>query len=183
MAVTAADSRAAALAALVAVAVGAEPFDLADERRVLYHAAAVVASNYLVTLASIAEDLFARAGLPVDSALPAFLPLMQGALDNMRAHGTVAALTGPLSRGDVATVAAHLDALVRQAPDDLAIYGALGRATLPLLRARGELSAATIGALDHLLVSTTGTSHDRDLPADHQAHDCERPAREEVPVP
>ena len=87
VAVTAADPQAAALADLVAGAVGAEPFALADEDRVLYHAAAVVAGNYLVTLASVAEDLFARAGLPPARALPALLPLMQGALDNMQCSG------------------------------------------------------------------------------------------------
>lgn len=159
VAVTTDDPRAAAFAAVVAGAVGARPFVLADEHRALYHAAAVVASNYLVTLASVAESLFERAGLPAGGALPAFLPLMRGALHNMEAQGTVAALTGPLSRGDVGTVAAHLEALAREAPETVDFYRALGHATLPLLRARADVPIATIDRLDDLLESMSVRSH------------------------
>lgn len=190
VAVTTDDPRAAALAALVAAAIGAEPFTLADDDRALYHAAAVAASNYLVTLAFVAEGLFGLAGLPAGRALPALLPLMQGAVDNLRAQGTVAALTGPLSRGDGGTVAAHLDALARDAPEDAEVYRALGRATLPLLRARRELSAAAIDALDDLLSAPTADQRDHghghqpghDHDHDHQ-HEPDRPDREEVSVP
>jgi Domain of unknown function (DUF2520) len=138
----------------------------------------------------VAEGLFGRAGLPAGRALPALLPLMQGAVDNLRAQGTVAALTGPLSRGDGGTVAAHLDALARDAPEHAEVYRALGRATLPLLRARRELSAAAIDALDDLLSAPTADQRDHDhghQPGhdhdhDHQ-HEADRPDREEVSVP
>ena len=160
---------------------GAEPFTLADEHRVLYHAAAVVASNYLVTLASVAEDLFERAGLPAGGALPAFLPLMRGALDNLQAQGTVAALTGPLSRGDVGTVAAHLDALGREAPGDRRVLPGAGPRHPARCCARGQsCPPRTIDRLDDLLASTAAD------PTNARASSPRTTAPsgpEEVPVP
>jgi predicted short-subunit dehydrogenase-like oxidoreductase (DUF2520 family) len=93
-----------------------------------YHAAAVIASNYLVVIAAAAEQLMADAGLEPDSARQGIATLMEGTVTNVRAAGQ-SALTGPIARGDVATVRAHLAVL----PADLAdLYRALGRATLGL---------------------------------------------------
>jgi secondary thiamine-phosphate synthase enzyme len=127
---------------------GGTPFVLQEEHRALYHAAAIVASNYLVTLEHAAERLFQAAGVPSEHALSAFMPLVRGTVDNLEAQGTLAALTGPLSRGDLKTITAHLRALSTQAPDLLDLYRVMGAETLALVRARGELPAGTIDELE-----------------------------------
>jgi predicted short-subunit dehydrogenase-like oxidoreductase (DUF2520 family) len=137
----------------IARAMGATACRLSEEHRVLYHAAATIAANYLVTLAHVAENLLGGAGFPPGMALPALLPLMRGALDNLATQGSVAALTGPLSRGDTGTVAAHLSALSRDFPAVSALYRELGLATLDIVRDRHEIAPATIDRLAHQLTS------------------------------
>jgi predicted short-subunit dehydrogenase-like oxidoreductase (DUF2520 family) len=113
------------LGAGLARAVGMTPFALADEAKPVYHAASVIASNYLVTLTHAAVSLLGRAGLEREAALTALAPLQHRSVD-------VAGLppTGPIARGDAATVAAHLQAV---GPELEPIYRVLGRATLPLV--------------------------------------------------
>ena len=89
-----------------------------DGDRAAYHAAAAVASNHLVALLGQVERLADAVGVPLE----AFLDLAAGSLDNVRAVGPAAALTGPAARGDEATIAAHLATL---APDERATYEAL----------------------------------------------------------
>jgi predicted short-subunit dehydrogenase-like oxidoreductase (DUF2520 family) len=115
--------------------------------RVTYHAAAVLASNALVTLAAAAARTLAAAGVPPDEALPALLPLMRGTLDNLEHLGIPAALTGPIARGDVDTVRMHL---ARLSEGDRALYSALGRETLAIARAAG-LEPARADELARLL--------------------------------
>ncbi len=98
---------------------GLEPFELADERRPVYHAAAAIASNYLVTLYRVASDLFGVAGAPPES----LVPLMRRTIENDFE------LTGPISRGDWETVRAHREALAAERPDLLAFYDALAEVT------------------------------------------------------
>jgi predicted short-subunit dehydrogenase-like oxidoreductase (DUF2520 family) len=135
----------------LASALGARAFLLADEKRVIYHAAACVASNYLVTLESCAQRLFVEAGMPEDEALVLFLPLVRAALDNLANQGPLDALTGPLSRGDVTTISDHLEALSHSSPDLEAVYRSMGMATLDLVRARGDVDESTVSKLAALL--------------------------------
>lgn len=137
----------------IARAVGASPLRLAEEHRVLYHTAATMASNYLVTLAHVAENLLCAAGVPREDALPALLPLMRRAVDNLATQGSVLALTGPLSRGDTATVAAHLSVLAHDFPATFVLYRELGLATIDIVRDRQEIAAETIDRLAHQLAS------------------------------
>jgi predicted short-subunit dehydrogenase-like oxidoreductase (DUF2520 family) len=141
----------------MAKAVGAVAFRLGEEHRVLYHTAATMASNYLVTLAHVAENLLYAAGLPREVALPALLPLMRGAVDNLADRGSVAALTGPLSRGDAETVAGHLSALARSFPTISMLYRELGLATLDIVRDRHEVAPEAIDRLAHQLTSDPAT--------------------------
>ena len=106
---------------------GGTPTWVPEEMRTLYHAGLAHGANHLVTLVSEAMDLLAAAGSTDPAAI--LRPLLQAALDNALASGD-AALTGPIVRGDVQTVAAHLDDLVANAPDTLPTYVALARATL-----------------------------------------------------
>ena len=98
---------------------GLRPFLLADADRAAYHAGAAIASNYLVTLYRSAARLFESAGAPPE----ALVPLMRRTIDNGFQ------LTGPIARGDAATIEAHLDAIRRQAPDLEPMYRALAAAT------------------------------------------------------
>lgn len=153
------DDPALTLGFAVARALGARPFLLPDEKRGLYHAAATLACNYLVTLEHVAERLFVQAGLPPEEALSLFMPLVRATLDNIATQGTVASLTGPLSRGDLDTISRHLSALESHAPDLLAVYQALGLATLSILQHRNELAPSVISALGTLLKQPRAKPH------------------------
>jgi predicted short-subunit dehydrogenase-like oxidoreductase (DUF2520 family) len=158
------DSPAATLGFALAQLLGGRPFLLPDDKRTLYHAAATFACNYLVTLEHHAQQLFAKAGLPEEDSLSLFLPLVRATLDNVAAQGTVAALTGPLSRGDVGTIANHLAALAVDAPHLLPVYRALGLATLDLVRARGEVGPEVIAELAALLAPRSSPGAQLDEP-------------------
>lgn len=116
----------------VARDLGARPVRLDGVDRAKYHAAAVFGSNHLVALVAAASEAWAAAGLPPVDALPALLPLLRGALENVASAPDLAtALTGPVARGDVSTVRAHLEAL-GDTPELLALYRQLSRALLDL---------------------------------------------------
>ncbi len=84
-------------------AIGARMVPIHADCKVIYHAAAVFASNYLVTLLDVALQAYAKSGVPQDVALRMMEPLVRGTLDNVFNVGTVNALTGPIARGDMAT--------------------------------------------------------------------------------
>jgi predicted short-subunit dehydrogenase-like oxidoreductase (DUF2520 family) len=98
---------------------GLRPFDIRDESRAVYHAGAAMASNFLVTLYRAAARLLESAGAPPE----ALLPLMRRTIDNGFE------LTGPIARGDVATVDAHIAAIHQAAPDLEALYRAMAQVT------------------------------------------------------
>ena len=110
--------QAGAAAGAVVAALGGRSFAVPEEERARYHAAAAIAANHLVALLAQAERVGAAAGVPPE----ALVDLARGALDNAARLGPGPALTGPVARGDWATVAAHLQAL---APEDLPAYRAL----------------------------------------------------------
>jgi predicted short-subunit dehydrogenase-like oxidoreductase (DUF2520 family) len=134
--------------ALVA-AVGGKPLELHGPQMAAYHAAAAVASNYLVVLLDLAAGLFARAGVEADNAVAALLPLVESTLGNIAERGTTAALTGPVRRGDAGTVARHVEVLADH-PGDLALYRALGRRALEIARRAGA-PEASLTELERLL--------------------------------
>ncbi len=138
------------LLALVEV-MGGQPVIVADADKALYHAAAVTASNYLVAVEDAAVQLLVRAGFDEPSATRALRPLMAGTADNVARLGTTDALTGPIVRGDVATVCSHVDALSALSGDELELYRVLGRHTLQIAIRRGALTPEQIAALTELL--------------------------------
>ncbi len=139
------------------LALGGRPLLVPDEAKALYHAAAVFASNYLVTCFAQAVDLLAGLGIPAADAAQALLPLVQGAASNLAHRGLPQALTGPISRGDAGTLATHQQHLAAARPDLLPLYQLLGRATLPIAAAQGRLSPAALAALDAVLTFPTLT--------------------------
>lgn len=114
--------------------------EITPEGKTLYHAAAVAASNYLVALMHLALELNRVAGVPAEVSFKALQPLIRGTLSNIGAKGIPEALTGPIARGDVDTVAAHLEAMGKRAPELLALYRTLGHYTVGLAKKKGTLS-------------------------------------------
>jgi predicted short-subunit dehydrogenase-like oxidoreductase (DUF2520 family) len=107
---------------------------VAPQYRPLYHAAAVMASNFLVALLSSSVGMMARAGLTEEEAVIGLLPLVRGTLDNIEQLGVSAALTGPIPRGDVDTVRLHL---ARLSDEERTLYCGLGLELVRLARAAG----------------------------------------------
>jgi predicted short-subunit dehydrogenase-like oxidoreductase (DUF2520 family) len=118
-AVTAETEEARAFGFELAELLGLRPFELADDKRPLYHAGAAVASNYLVTLHRAASELLAAAGAPPE----ALEPLMRRTIENGFE------LTGPIERGDWETVEAHRQAIRSVRPDLEPLYDVLAEAT------------------------------------------------------
>lgn len=110
---------------------GAHVFTINSEAKAAYHAAACIASNYLITLASCSEQLLLNAGIAPEHAKLLICKLMQGNLNNLQETKLIAdSLTGPLMRGDTETLALHLQAIENPIIEKL--YKAVGLATLPL---------------------------------------------------
>ena len=122
---------------MLAVALGQELLDalqvkwlkIDKEDKALYHAAACTVSNYLVTLTQVATGFLTRLGFAPELAQQALLPLIEGTVANLKEKSPTEALTGPIARGDTATVSRHVEALKVQA-NWLELYRTLGRATL-----------------------------------------------------
>lgn len=126
------DDPAVAEGTRIIAALGAMSFTIPTQAKTLYHAAAVVASNYLVTVEHFAVELLKQTGLSDTRAYAILAPLIHGTLTNISRRGTQAALTGPIARGDADIVAAHMAALKDKRPEDLELYRILGQYTLKL---------------------------------------------------
>ncbi len=132
---------------------GGEPAWVDEAARPLYHAALAHGSNHLVTLVNDTADLLRAAG--VDHPARMLGPLLGAALDTALRAGD-AALTGPVSRGEASTVAAHLAALHERAPTAVATYVALARATADRAIAARRLDPADAEALLDVLAAPKG---------------------------
>jgi predicted short-subunit dehydrogenase-like oxidoreductase (DUF2520 family) len=135
-----ADDQLAAMLASMAEALGATPVRLASGSKAAYHAAAVLAAGGFVALLDAIAELGRVAGLDEAGALAIYGPLIEGTLGNARELGIRAALTGPITRGDLGTLRAHLAALRAHAPDVLDLYVAAGRREVELAEGRGALA-------------------------------------------
>jgi predicted short-subunit dehydrogenase-like oxidoreductase (DUF2520 family) len=136
------DAGARVAARALAALVGAHALGIPAGQKARYHAAAVFASNFPIVLAAIAERLLARAGVDAEEARPAVRHLLSSAAANLaRGDDAALALTGPVVRGDDATVRLHLGALAADPAGDAA-YRALAREALTLARAAGTAPEA-----------------------------------------
>jgi predicted short-subunit dehydrogenase-like oxidoreductase (DUF2520 family) len=127
-AVAGSTERALDAALALAAALELQPVEVADADRAAYHAAASIASNFLVTIEAAAERLAATAGLGRE----ALVPLVRATVENWARLGAAGALTGPIARGDEATVIRHREAIGERAPALLGLYDALAAATREL---------------------------------------------------
>jgi predicted short-subunit dehydrogenase-like oxidoreductase (DUF2520 family) len=147
------DDQLAALLSEMADRLGATAVRLAPGSKAAYHAAAVLAAGGFVALLDAIAELAAVAGLDERGALAIYGPLIEGTLGNARALGIAAALTGPITRGDVGTLGAHLAAMAAHAPGALELYVAAARREIDLATARGVLAPETAGAMTATLGS------------------------------
>ncbi len=122
-----------------------------------YHAAAAIASNYVVAVLDAAVGLLRDAGIDEQAALAALVPLASGAISNVGARGLADGLTGPIRRGDSGTVARHLEALTSD-PALHELYKVLGRRALGLARAAGVANPDDLAAIQGLLGDFAGQS-------------------------
>lgn len=117
------------VAAALAARVGMRPFPIADRARPAYHAAASIASNFLVTLQGAAEEAAAAAGIEPEDARALLAPLVRATVENWAAVGPERALTGPVARGDETTVDAQRRALAESVPHLLPLFDELAEQT------------------------------------------------------
>lgn len=149
--ITAHDDDRALTEALVAD-LGGVPMWVEESRRTLYHAGLAHGANHLVTLVAQAMDLLAEAG--ADDPAATLRPLLGAALDNALSYGD-AALTGPIVRGDLQTVRAHLEDIAASAPDTLPTYVAMARATVDRAVVDGRLLPIRAARMVELLDAAT----------------------------
>ena len=135
----------------IAQRLGGFAIQVPPEARSLYHAAAVLVCGYFVGLFHDAAGLWHKGGLPKELAYPALAHLVRATLDNLVAVGAEASQTGPVPRGDVGTVQAHLQTLGEQAPELLPVYTALAGRALELAVATGRQPASSLPAWRELL--------------------------------
>ena len=122
------------LAAQLAHTLGARPFEVDDTHRAGYHAAASFASNFVLTVLDAAERLAASAGIDGDDARDLLAPLIRRTVDNWQRNGSTASLTGPIARGDEATVARQRGAVDDTDPELTPLFDKLALATRRIAR-------------------------------------------------
>lgn len=131
---------------------GGKSFYVPESERAAYHAAACFCSNYLVTIERIAKKLMSRWTNDEEAAWQALLPLFKGTVANLQnTQKPSAVLTGPIARGDAATIQKHLQALP---PDYLPLYCSLGLETVHIAKANETIDAKTAQQLQEILLLT-----------------------------
>ncbi|MBL7180052.1 MAG: Rossmann-like and DUF2520 domain-containing protein [Pseudomonadota bacterium] len=145
------DNEAVLAAKEIASDLSATAVTLLTEAKTLYHASAVVASNYLVTLLDLAFRLINAAGIAGQDAFNVLKPLIDGTLANIEKVGIPKALTGPIVRGDVETVEKHLKEIGSKNPELLALYKTLGFHTIAIAKAKGTISESAAAQLKKIL--------------------------------
>lgn len=117
--------------------IGARVLHIDRESKTLYHAASVVVCNYLVALLDTGLRCYEQAGIARDTAAKLIEPIVRETVEHVFTAGAARSLTGPISRGDDAVIAKHLEALRDMDPQVSAVYRALGAAAVELAREQG----------------------------------------------
>jgi predicted short-subunit dehydrogenase-like oxidoreductase (DUF2520 family) len=152
------DEPAKAVARKLVRCLGAKAVFLEAANMPLYHVGAVIAANYVVALADMARELFVKAGVPKEQALPALIPLLSSVVQNLAQLGLPGALTGPVERGDVSSVEQHLRILEERAPEMLDLYRLVGRDVVRLACEKSSLEPSTVARLETLFQARRGAS-------------------------
>ncbi|WP_051283849.1 Rossmann-like and DUF2520 domain-containing protein [Desulforegula conservatrix] len=147
-------AEAVAQAKKMAIDLGARPYEIDGNAKTLYHASAVIASNYLVSLMKMASEVMAASGIPEEKAFEFLLPLVKGTLANMEKMGVEQALTGPVSRGDATTVIAHINGITEKTPDLKKAYIELGKIALQISESQNFIPEHLINQLRDIFESS-----------------------------
>ena len=122
------------------------------EDKPLYHAAACIMSNYMVTIAHAAGILLEGIGIDAGTGVNAFAPLLENTINNIKAYGSRNALTGPVSRGDYEVVRGHIEALSEKKPDMVNLYKTLGLTTTEIALDKGSIDREVADNLRRVLL-------------------------------
>jgi len=132
-------------------AIGGQVTTIKPEAKPLYHAATVMASNYLIALLGASETLLKKAGIEDTLANALLAPLMRQSLENGLQVGSVNALTGPIARGDSNTLQAHIKAIKQSVPELDSVYSSMGIQALKLARQQGSLDTKQLSVIEKIL--------------------------------
>ena len=144
------DAGALPLAERIVKDLDGKSFSIDARDKALYHAAACIASNCLVSLMHLATGLYNRFGLSREEAFEALFPLIRGTIRNISQVGPAPALTGPVSRGDSPTLAGHLEVLKEGDPLELDLYRTLCLYTIRVALEKGSINPAQALELESL---------------------------------
>lgn len=142
-----------AAARTLAEAVGGIVLPLSAEQLAAYHAAAVLAAGHVAALLEVAAHVLQRIGLPRAQGEPALTALTRSVLDNVARFGLPAALTGPIARGDAATVARHFDALRHISGEATEVYRVLSHTALDLAYRKGAAAHDQLAEIERILAA------------------------------
>lgn len=156
VAIEASDERLRRVLEDLARSIGCSTAFIPSEGKVLYHAACVFASNYLVALVGIATGLLESIGVDLKTGTELFLPLIKGTVANIQNIGLPKCLTGPIARGDIGVIRKHLEALKGVDPEVFELYARLGLKTIPIGLGKGTLSAERAEELKGLFLKVLG---------------------------
>ena len=145
------NEQACAIGNKIARDLGAQAVRLGHSQRSAAHLAMSMASNYTVALVNIAREFMERHGIPAETAAGMLSPLVTATAENIRLHGTVAALTGPVSRGDDSVVREHLSILDSEPGCTREIYQLLAGEALRIARSRGTVDDSAAAVIENLL--------------------------------
>ena len=154
-----ADAKAKTRAETIVLALGGKPIYISSKQKSLYHAAACVASNYLVSLLNVVESIYQSIGISEKDAKKAYLPLIYGSLKNIEFSGSIQALTGPIVRGDSGTIQKHVDAINANLPQYASLYSSLGLVTVNLARKKGTLNLRQAKKISDILKGFINHEH------------------------
>jgi len=128
------------------------------ERRAFYHAACVLASNHLATMLSILEKMFGMLKTSEKNFFPVFEPIIMATLRNIKSTSPAEALSGPVARGGMETVADHFDAIKSDSPELIPYFTSLSLESVTLAVKKGSIGKTQAGALRNLIYSYEETN-------------------------
>jgi len=134
------DSEAVETARRMAETLGGMTMVIRTEDKPLYHAAAVIASNFFVSIIDMSLQLYEAIGIERERGVEALAPLIEGSWANIKTLGPVKALTGPVARGDAGVVRKHVQAIGKTLPELLPVYAALIRLNVDVGLRKGTLT-------------------------------------------
>ncbi len=140
---------------------GGIPFFISDKQKPLYHAAACLASNYLVCLLNTVEFIYQTIGINEKDAKKAYLPLVYGSLKNIERSGSVQSLTGPIARGDISTIKKHIAAINKTMPQYSFLYSSLGVIAAKMAQQKGSLNTRQAKIINELLKGAIKYEHSK----------------------